>query len=149
MASCRQVFRVPAGAARGVDGDACRPPVEDLVYERFLEIEQPIARLVIARRPHAVSVNRVDAVDQNALPVQRLVVEQLTYLGETRLDELTIELPGERTQQRDTLEAEQVCQWVLVDHDGTVAGRFREEPTVYALPRQWRITLVVRRAVQP
>jgi len=53
---------------------------------------------------------------------------------DTRLDEVAVELPGKRTQQCDSLEAKQICQRVLVGHEGTVARHIRNEPTAYDPP---------------
>jgi hypothetical protein len=44
------------------------------------------------------------------------VVDEAAYLGESRLDELPVVLAGERAQQRDTFEAEDVCEGMLVGH---------------------------------
>ena len=62
----RQVLRVPAGAARGVEDGTGRQRVEDLVHDGLVDVEQAVARFVVARRPHAVPGLRVAPADPAA-----------------------------------------------------------------------------------
>ena len=115
VAERRQVGRVAAGAAGGVERDADGQAVEDLAHDRLLELEQLVARLVVGRRPAVVALARRDRPRLDSVAQLVGAIEQLADLGEAGDRERAVVVPGEGAQQRESLESEQVGQRVLVD----------------------------------
>src|SRR5829696_6104216 len=103
MPERRQVRRVPPGAARGVEGNADRNPVEDLAHDRLLDLEELVRLVVVPGGPAVIAFARRDRprLDPGAEGVRRL--EQRADLAEPRQRELAVMLAGERAQERDAL----------------------------------------------
>ena len=101
--------------ARCVQRDAQGQPVQDPAHHGLLDLEQLVAGLVVPRRPLPVALlhRHRRLLDTVAELVGR--VEQRAYLLDAGERELPVVLPGERAQQRDALETEDVRQGVLKD----------------------------------
>jgi hypothetical protein len=116
VASC------PAG---GVERNAHRQPVEDLPHDGLLDLEQRVARLVVRRGPLRVALLHRHRRLLDAVAELVGSIEQRTNLPDPRECELAVVLAGERAQQSDPLEAEEIRQRVLIDHATADAGHCR------------------------
>src|SRR2546421_12007093 len=109
MTALGEVRAVTPGAARRIDRCSCRQGVEDLVHDRFLDVEQSVARCVIGLSPLAVTGLDVASPDVNArVRGEPWVVQKGPYLGEPGVDELLVEVAGPCPQKRDALQSQQV-----------------------------------------
>jgi hypothetical protein len=115
VAETRQVRGVAAGAAGGVECDADGEAVEDLAHDRLLDLEQLVPGVVVGGRPAGVALARRDRPSLDAVAELVGRVEQRLDLAEPGERELAVVRAGERPQQRDALQAEEVRERVLVD----------------------------------
>jgi hypothetical protein len=107
-----------AGPARGVQRHARNPAAQVLGHDRLVGREQPAARLrVIAGGLLPVGGHRADALGEHPPVPQLVVIQQPPDLGQPGFGELAVVVPGPRVQQRDALEAEEIGERVLIDHD--------------------------------
>jgi hypothetical protein len=76
MPTLDQTRGQPTGPTRCVDGDADRQRVDDQVDERLVEVEQIVARFVVAIRPLRIGGTRRISLNKHpGVGGERLVVE--------------------------------------------------------------------------
>ncbi len=106
---------VPAGAAGGVQRDACRQGIEDLADDGLLDVDELVRGGVVARGPAAVAVVDADQWCGDAGAEAFGALEKSAHLGQAGVGESFVVLSGKGLQQRDALQADEVGQRVLVD----------------------------------
>ena len=124
------------GAAGGVESDADRKSVEDLAYQRLLDVEELISRLVVERSPSCVAFARRDRRRLDAVAELVGGVEQLADLAESGDGEVPVVSARKRTEESDSFEAEEIGQRVLVDHGRVDEGNSRRS-CERAATRSW------------
>jgi len=94
------------------------PAGEVLSHYRLVGSKQPAASLrVVAGRHLLVNGGGADLLNQHAAVPQLLVIQQPPDLGQPGLRECAVVVSGPGVQQRDALEAEQIGQRVLINHE--------------------------------
>jgi hypothetical protein len=118
----RQVRGVATGTAGGVERDAERETVEDLAHDRLFQIKQLIPRLVVERSPTGVAFARRHRTRLDPFAQLFSGVQECLDLAEASDREVPVIHAGERPEQGDAFQAEQIRQRVLVDHGSVDPG---------------------------
>lgn len=109
----------PTGPARTVDGCADWKLIEDQVDDGLVEVEETIARVVVAGRPLLVRGVRCVALHKDTRVCRKhRIVEQILHFHQSRRDEVlvVVVVTGPSSQQRESLHPDQVRQGMLIDH---------------------------------
>lgn len=115
MAQGREVGRVSAGAAGGVQGHAGGQAIKDLPDNRLLQVDELVPRQVVERCRGAIAVHGRDRGRSGSLAECWSGVQQMLDLRQSSLGEVSAVLAGEGTKEGDTLEPKQVGKGVLID----------------------------------
>jgi hypothetical protein len=135
VAERRQVRGVAAGTVGGVESDPDGEAVEDLAHDGLLDVEEVIPRLVVERCPPVVAFARRDGTRLD--PVAQLLtrMQERLDLAKPGEGEVPVLLAGERSQQGYPLQAEEIRQWMLVDH-GRVDARILIDLLAFPQPAE-------------
>jgi hypothetical protein len=130
MATLGKELGITTSPARGIQGDADRQGVDDLLDHGLVDVEGPIG-LVICGRPQSIAGDRVHPVDFHGCVCQSLVGEHPADLRDPCRHEVAIRLPGERAQQRNALKPEQIRPRVFIAHLTEASDAPPDRPPTY------------------